>query len=150
MNLTEFRNTATRHETAAACEILGVDLDYYAESSTVAVWIYDEACYIDESTSGEFCLTIGRDGWTGTREELEARLYFEHYVTEALPNEDKTLDKLTELFEAWGAWKGIELASADEMRAELGPDHPVAWWLDWFIREWEDAEARSGVGSDRR
>lgn len=145
MNLTEFRNTATRHETAAACEILGVDLDYYAGSSTVAVWIYGEASYIDELESGEFHLIIARDEWIGSRADLEERLYFEHYVSECQSNDDKTLDKLTELLAAWCLWAKLALCSADEIRAELEGDDRRVYWLDWFIREWNEAEDRAGA-----
>jgi hypothetical protein len=145
MNLSEFRASAIRHATAAACEIIGVDPDYYADTSTAAVWLYAGDCYIEELESGEFHLLIGREEWVGKRGDLEARLYFEHFVSECLEFGPLTLEKLIELLSAWSQWRGLKLASADEMLADLveSPTYNSdRTWLEWYLREWEDAERR--------
>jgi hypothetical protein len=142
MDLATFRTTGQRVDLAAACDRLGIDLEFYAGSKTVAFWIYDGDCYVEELADGSAFLQIGRDEFTGTREELEATLYFEHWASECGEPEDKTLVALSTLLVEFAKWSGLPLHSADEMLAATA-DPARQVWLQWFLRAWEDAEIRS-------
>lgn len=142
MNLATFRTTGQRVDLVTACDRLGIDLDYYTGSKTVAFWIYDGDCYLEELNDGTFFLQIYNDDQIGTKTDLEARLYFEHYVFGCGEPEDKTLVALSDLLVEFAAWSGLPLQSADDMLADTdAPARRV--WLEWFLRAWEDAERRS-------
>lgn len=142
IDLSEFRLSARRVNLEPACEILGIDLEFYTGSQTAAFWLYADDCYLEELQDGTFFLQIGRDETIGTKEDLEAELYFEHYVSECVTGADQTIAFLTETLRAWATFRKLDLRSADEMLAEC--DQPKnRYWLEWFLRAWEDAERRA-------
>lgn len=146
MDLATFRTTGTRFELAAACDRLGIDLDFYKGSKTVAFWIYESDCYLEELADGSLYLLLYRDELTAPQAEkamLEATLYFDHYVSECTDTADKSLAWLSDLLRDWCKHNGLELRSADEILADLDRLDPACMWLDWYLREWEDAERRA-------
>lgn len=144
--LQAFCDTASRETPKNAARELQIDEDFF--EGVVAVWTYQDYCFLEEHPDS-FAVHIDNKYWNGcTRDEAEARLFFDHYVSECV--DDWTHERLTALLAEWCNWKGLTVASADELLAENDANEaPAAQraeqlnrsaWLQWFIRTWEATE----------
>lgn len=138
LTLQEFKKTGTRHSVSDACDLIGIDPDYFADSDVVAVWVFDQTTHITETATG-FAVMLGRDEYTGTRDDMESALYFEWYVSEC-QDEPHTLIGLTVMLEEFATAYALDLQSADEM--VLHVTGPKRTFLEWFLSEWDSAENR--------
>lgn len=144
--LQAFRASCQRMSVSEAAEDIGECEDRFEGSD--AVLVYAGGCYIEEQPAkGGHFLLIYRDSWIGTREQMEAILFFDFYTSEILDN--WTHDELTVLLGEWCEWKGIEAHSADEMlhdeMTEASSDRDSETrnrieWLGWFVDTWNKIE----------
>lgn len=113
--------------------------------------VYEGGLFMEALPVGTYALVLGNSLYRGARVDLEANMYFEFYVSECV--DDPTEDDLTRLLSEWAEWKGIPIASADEMLADwlnANPDprerdQSVDLWLDWFINAWDRASDRAAA-----
>ena len=157
MTLEAFRATGQRVSIETACEALNEDASTFEGAQ--AIWLYDGLTYIEERSHAvggapmpaPFHLIIERDSFCGTKEQMEARLWFDFAAFECIHDMEWTTAELTTLLNEWCAWKGIEPASADELRVALCVNPPEdrsheendrIGFLEWFIYLWDHAEAR--------
>lgn len=150
MTLPEFLKTATRVSIPEACDAIGVDSDFWEGSKVTAIWLYADTLYVEELDSG-FGLLLERDYWEGSQDELATRLYFEWYVSECSDPAEISTSDLTQLLECWSKWRGLEVASADEMLHAASVNPPELRdaktresinWLQWFCNTWERVQLR--------
>ena len=160
MTLEAFRATGQRVSIETACEALNEDASTFEGAQ--AVWLYDGLTYIEERSHAvggapmpaPFYVQIERDDYSGTKEQMEARLWFDFVAYECIPDSDWTTGNLTTLLNDWCAWTGIEPASADELRVALCVNPPEdrsyeennrIGFLEWFILVWNDAQAKEDL-----
>lgn len=147
MTLPEFLASGTCHFVKDAAQIIGEHPDTF--EGYAAVWLYGDTCWLGENLDGTFHTLVERSEWGGTRTEVATALYMDHYLW--LDNARLTTVLLARALARFCAWRGLEIASADEMQHEILAIEPEkrspadrynAAWLGWFIDAWNETQAR--------
>ena len=143
LSLDQFRETCKSMPLPQAAKHLGIEPQYFDAEKTTSILIYVDSLYIEERSEDCFLL-IARDQFTGSRQEMERKLYFYWYCSEQIDHH--TTQGLSDLLTSWCDWAEVEPASADELllRAMANPasDRTDAearniFWLDWFVETFE-------------
>ena len=87
--------------------------------------------------NGTFWAYVFHNCEGGTRENCEAYLFFEFYVSECVETAAWSVDTLSALLADWCAWRGLPLQSADELILTPGLTAVHTTWLNWFLNTWE-------------
>lgn len=133
LNLQQFRETRriVDHDTASTS--IGDEL-----YDTLGAALYVDSCFIGLDEAG-WILTLDRDEFRGSLDELEPRLYFEHYVQECVRDYD--MEGLTALLDGYCRWQNLPLdVAANEMLCGALTVQQRRW-TTWFIKIWEDLES---------
>jgi hypothetical protein len=159
MTLQEFRATAQRVAPDEAAEAIGMFAEDFGDDA-VAVWLYDETLFIVERDNGTFWTLIGRDECEGSQETVSNALFHDWYVSEMVDPAEVSTEWLSGILGTWSAWRGLDVASADEMLFDHLQEAPAGrdpWtraniaWLEWFIVTWERVQMREdGEGFGNR
>jgi hypothetical protein len=123
--LGDFRATGKRYDLVEGADVIGVDLGYWDGCTVQSLIVFDGGCYI-EVLPGEYGLLLGRDYFNGGRGDMEARLFFDHYVSECV--HDWTHDELAVLMGEWIEWQRTL-----KPNGLIGDVEKLAW-LEWFQR----------------
>jgi hypothetical protein len=160
MTLEAFRATGQRVSIETACEALNEDASTFEGAQ--AIWLYAGLTYIEERSLAQggapmpapFYVQIERDDYSGTKEQVEARLWFEWACSECTPAEAWTTADLTTLLSDWCAFTGMEPASAEElfltacakpMNERSYEELRRAYFLHWFLDLWDKVQAKEGI-----
>lgn len=159
--LEAFRATGERVSIETACKAINVDPEAFEGAQ--AVWLYAGLTYIEERSHAAggapmpapFYVQIERDDYSGTKEQIEARLWFEWVCSEGVAPATWTTDDLATLLNDWCAWTGhyspSEAPSADELlyAMTIKPENERSHeerrrieFLNWFIELWWKAQGR--------
>ncbi len=145
LTLDQFRDTCKPMTIARAAEALGIEPEIFDPEETTEILVYVDSLYIEQRPEDSFLL-IARDQFTGSRQDMENKLYFYWYCSEQIDNH--TTPGLSDLLTNWCVWSGVEPASADELLAlamrNPAPDRTDAerrniLWLEWFVETYERA-----------
>jgi len=125
--LAEFRATGRRVGLIEGSELVGMHWSDWAGSGVTNLIVYDKTAWIEELPN-EYRVHICQFDWAGTRAEMEARLFFDHYVDEC--SGSWTLAELAALLDEWIEWR----------QGLVDEDSPSRWvWLEGFARMLTDA-----------
>lgn len=136
LTLEQFRTTA--HEVDLD-EAAGMFLEAMDDLKPSAFIRYEDHLLIVrlEGDNPAYFTTTGVEQYKGTREEMEARLYFDFYATEcAMWN---TIPQMAKLLEDYCAWRGLPTLDAAQLLADAyarEDRNDIVEWLRWYLREW--------------
>lgn len=134
LTLNEFRATRQIMAHAELQATLGDDF-----ADLIGGAVYADDCFIGLDEAG-WILILDRDEWRGSIDELEARLYFEHYVQECVRIYDEgPLELLYREFCQWAGFVNYPDARSLLETVGLGPTNTN--WLIWFVELEESLQA---------
>lgn len=158
MTLKSFLTSAQIITCTKACEVFG-DLMFEDFPARTRVVTFHQDRAWATLDNGVFSAPVGNTSYDSPRlGEVAAPLYFEFYVSEVMDPEDWSTETLTTLLEEYTEWRGLKIASADEMLHTLLVVEPAertceselaAAWLDWFIDLWGEVQAREDASQQQ-
>jgi len=161
LNLEEFRKTgvALSHEELA--RDLQIDPDDFENQDVARFWVYDgDALLLEEEPNlnmpevSVFIFPVDNKQYSGSKAEMEARLYFDWYTSEIVDPKDWTVEGIDQLIAGYADWKGLEHESLDHMFSNAlaeaqqvrGGDETYMW-LGWALNVRDAALLREATPS---
>ncbi len=148
LNLEEFRKSGVALTAEEFARDLQIDPDDFENQDIERFWVYDGDAYLLEEEANlnmpevsVYVFPVNNQEYTGTKDEMEARLYFDWYTSEIVDPKEWTAEGIDQLIAAYADWKGLEHDSLNQMlRTALAEAQQVPGgdetyvWLGWALR----------------